>query len=141
MIILDTDVLSIVRRADGPEYDNLVERLDSADDDIAVSIISFEEQMRGWLAFIARAKSAYQQIEAYARLHALLEDFTTRPVLDFDEDSAVEFERLKPAQPFFMEMRAGRHFCPVAARSHRQSKPRREWGIEKPPFAAATGCL
>ena len=95
MIILDTDVLSLVQRANGPAYDNLVERLDAADDEVAVSIISFEEQMRGWLAFIARADSADQHIKAYAKLHALLEDFTTRPVLDFDRDAAMEFERLK----------------------------------------------
>jgi tRNA(fMet)-specific endonuclease VapC len=98
VIILDTDVLSIVQRADGPEYDNLVERLDSADEEVAVSIVSFEEQMRGWLAFIARAKTANQQIKGYARLHALLEDFSTRPILDFDQPSALEFERLKASR-------------------------------------------
>ena len=95
MIILDTDVLSIVQRADGQEYDNLVGRLDSADDEVAVSIVSFEEQMRGWLAFIARAKSSIQQIKGYAKLHALLDDFITRPILDFDQNSVIEFERLK----------------------------------------------
>ena len=94
MIILDTDVLSLVQRANGPEYENLVGRLDFADDEVAVSIVSFEEQMRGWLAFIARAGSLTQQINAYAKLHALLDDFTTRPVLDFDRDAAVELERL-----------------------------------------------
>jgi tRNA(fMet)-specific endonuclease VapC len=94
VIILDTDVLSIVQRAEGPEYEKLVRRLDSADDEVAVSIITFEEQMRGWLAFIARAKSSKHQIRGYARLHALLEDFNTRPVLDFDPSCAAEFERL-----------------------------------------------
>jgi hypothetical protein len=49
--------LSIVQRATGREYDNLAAALDSAGDEVAVSIISFEEQMRGWLAFVARAKS------------------------------------------------------------------------------------
>lgn len=98
MIVLDTDVLSIVQRADGPEYDNLVDRLDSAGEEVAVSIVSFEEQMRGWLAFIARAKTANQQIKGYARLHALLEDFSTRPILDFDQPSALEFERLKASR-------------------------------------------
>jgi len=95
VIILDTDVLSIVQRADGQDYENLVARLDAADDEVAVSIISFEEQMRGWLAFIARAKSANQQINGYTKLHALLEDFLTRPILDFDQNSVIELERLK----------------------------------------------
>ena len=85
MIILDTDVLSIVQRAAGLEYDRLIRRLESADDEVAVSIVSFEEQMRGWLAFIARAKSSSQQINGYAKLHALLDDFITRPILDFDQ--------------------------------------------------------
>lgn len=94
MIILDTDVLTIVQRASGPEYDNLVRKLDAAEDEVAVSIVSFEEQMRGWLAFIARAKSANDQITGYARLHALLDDFSSRPVLDFDQPSATEFQAL-----------------------------------------------
>lgn len=98
MIILDTDVLSLVQRADGPEYHHLVERLDAADEEVAITIVSFEEQMRGWLAYIARAKSSLQQIEAYASLHTLLDDFALRPVLDFDENSATEFERLTRAK-------------------------------------------
>ena len=93
MIILDTDVLSFIQRAAGPEYDQLIERLDAAEDEVAVAIVSFEEQMRGWLAYIARAQSSNQQIQGYARLHGLLEDFTTRPVLDFDQRAATEYER------------------------------------------------
>lgn len=94
MIVLDTDTLSIVQRATGPAYGRLVSRLDAADDEVAVSIVSFEEQMRGWLAYIARAASSNQQIDGYAKLHALLDDFATRPVLDFDPHAAAEFERL-----------------------------------------------
>ena len=94
MIVLDTDVLSRVQRGDGPAYDRLALRLDAADDDVAVSIVSFEEQMRGWLAYIARSKSLNQQVEGYTKLHALLDDFATRPILDFDQDAAAEFERL-----------------------------------------------
>ncbi len=94
MIVLDTDVLSIVQRADGPAYDRLAQRLDAADDEVAVSIVSFEEQMRGWLAYVARSKTLNQQIAGYAKLHALLDDFTPRPVLDFDQDAAAEFQRL-----------------------------------------------
>jgi len=84
----------MVQRAAGPQYHNLAQRLDSANDEVAVSVISFEEQMRGWLAFIEKAKSLNQQINAYGRLHALLEDFTTRPVLEFDKACADQFERL-----------------------------------------------
>jgi tRNA(fMet)-specific endonuclease VapC len=94
VIILDTDLLSIVQRAEGQPYEDLVRRLDSADDDVAVTIISFEEQMRGWLAFIARSASLDHQVRGYARLHALLQDFTTRPVLGFDQSCATRFQAL-----------------------------------------------
>jgi tRNA(fMet)-specific endonuclease VapC len=98
VIILDTDVLTIVQRGAGREYEKLVERLDSLDEDVAVSIVSFEEQMRGWLAFIARARSSAQETRAYAKLRDLLEDFGSRPVLDFDETCATEFESLLRAK-------------------------------------------
>jgi tRNA(fMet)-specific endonuclease VapC len=79
VIILDTDVLSIVQRADGQQYENLVRKLDEADEDVAVTIISFEEQMRGWLAYIARSASLDHQVKGYARLHGLLEDLRLDP--------------------------------------------------------------
>jgi len=53
VIILDTDLLTVIQRVERPAYEKLARRLDSADQNVAVSIISFEEQMRGWLAFIA----------------------------------------------------------------------------------------
>ena len=55
--------------------------------------------MRGWLAYVARSKTLNQQIQGYAKLHSLLEDFTSRPVLDFDQDAAAEFERLIRLKP------------------------------------------
>ena len=99
MIILDTDVLSIVQRGRSPEFERLALRLDSADEEeIVVTIVSFEEQMRGWLAFIARAESSSQQVRAYAKLRELLDDFTSRPVLDFDKTCSSEFDSLVRAK-------------------------------------------
>jgi tRNA(fMet)-specific endonuclease VapC len=95
VIILDTDILTIVQRGTGREYSHLIERLDAAPSQpVCVTIISFEEQMRGWLAFIARAKTVERQVGRYAKLRSLLEDFQTRPVLDFDDAALAEFQRL-----------------------------------------------
>jgi tRNA(fMet)-specific endonuclease VapC len=57
VIVLDTDTLGIVQRANGHAYERLAKRLFDVDDDVCVSIVTFEEQMRGWLAFIAKTKS------------------------------------------------------------------------------------
>jgi tRNA(fMet)-specific endonuclease VapC len=95
VIVLDTDILTFVQRGESAEYSRLVSRLEGASPQpICVTIVSFEEQMRGWLAFTAKAKSFERQIEAYARLRGLLEDFQARPILDFDDRAAGELKRL-----------------------------------------------
>jgi len=92
MIVLDSDVLSLVQQRRGRDYAQLVSRLDSVSEPVCVTIISFEEQMRGWLALIARAKRLDRQVQVYTRLRACLEDFHTRPVLDFTEQAAAHFQ-------------------------------------------------
>lgn len=94
MLVLDTDLLTIVQRGTGAEYARLIARLHSANLHVAVTIISFEEQMRGWLAWIARDKSQERQVQAYSRLRSLLEDFSTRPVVDYDARASKEYQRL-----------------------------------------------
>jgi tRNA(fMet)-specific endonuclease VapC len=112
VILLDTDLLSIIQRASGFEYECLARRLDSAHEEVVVSIISFEEQMRGWLAYIARAKTPNQLIGGYTRLRALLEDSTTRPILDFDQACARQFEKLN-----HLKLRVGTMDLKIAATS------------------------
>ncbi len=74
----------------------LLERLESSSDpDVQVTIVSFEEQMRGWLAFISNARNPEAQVNGYYRLHALLDDYTRRPLLDFDDMAAAIFQRLR----------------------------------------------
>lgn len=61
---------------------------------MVVTIISFEEQMRGWLAYLARARTVPRQVEAYARLRRMVENYRYIPILDFDSAAAAEFQRL-----------------------------------------------
>jgi hypothetical protein len=50
VLILDTDMVSIVQRKAGTEYMRLVSRLAEAPPQpVYVTIVSFEEQTRGWL--------------------------------------------------------------------------------------------
>lgn len=95
MVVLDTDLLSLLER-DGREASTLRRRLRSVEAGAVVTtIINFEEQMRGWLAIVARARTMARQIQAYDRLHRFLENYREIPVLDFDARAAMEFQRLR----------------------------------------------
>ena len=96
MIILDTDSLSLLDRENILESTvvrNSLERF--APEEIFTTIITFEENMRGWLAFIARSKTAEQQIYAYAKLHRFLKSYRETQVVDYDEKAVGVFQDFK----------------------------------------------
>ena len=95
VLVLDSDLLTIIQRAAGADYQTLVRRLRASNDDVYVTIVSFEEQMRGWMAYLARGRDIGHQIVAYAKLHELIHDFCDRPILDFTDRAGVEFQRLR----------------------------------------------
>jgi len=96
MIILDTDSLSLLDREKIIESSKLRQNLERySPDEIFTTIITFEEHMRGWLAFIAKSKTIEQQIYAYQKLHRFLESYRNTSVIDFDEKAAEIFQKLK----------------------------------------------
>ncbi len=95
MYILDTDHLSVLDRG-GAEAQRLLQRLASVNPaQVAASIISYEEQMRGWLSYAAKAQTVEKQVEAYKQLKRQLTNYCTVPILEFDELAAQEFQRLR----------------------------------------------
>ncbi len=96
MVVLDTDHLSVLEWETDTSASQLLARLSQLDPDEAVTtIINFEEQMRGWLAYLARVRTLARQIEAYRRLQRHLDNYRTIPVLEFDPRAAAEFQRLR----------------------------------------------
>jgi tRNA(fMet)-specific endonuclease VapC len=96
MVVLDTDHLSLLEREDSPAGQHLRARLSALNHALrATTIITYEEQTRGWMAYMARAKSVAQEIEAYARLKRHLRNYRNILVLDFDERAAVEYQQLR----------------------------------------------
>ena len=74
MLVLDTDHLSLLQWNVGVEGRRLEKRLSEVDaDEIVTTIVNFEEQMRGWLSYLAKARTVVQQLEAYRRLSRHLE--------------------------------------------------------------------
>ena len=96
IIILDTDHLTLIQRQTEPAYSRLRRRLQRlASTEIFTTMISVEEQMRGWLNLIARAKTSQQEVAAYQRLHTMLTFFASIPLLDYTEETAIVFNQLK----------------------------------------------
>ncbi len=94
--VLDTDHLSILQRKSEPAFSKLTQRLAAHSPDlIFVTIVSFQEQFQGWLAFINRSKSMHQVVTAYAKLESLIRLFSVSQILSFDEKAAEIAKRLR----------------------------------------------
>jgi tRNA(fMet)-specific endonuclease VapC len=100
MYVLDTDHISLLESASSsPEAQRLRFRLASLKPvERITTIITFEEQIRGWMSFLAQARSLPQQVKAYRRLKGVLDRYLKITVLEFDEAAAAEFERLKQSR-------------------------------------------
>ena len=89
--ILDTDHISLYQRGDL----NVINRLSSANPkNLAVTVISLEEQMYGRLSEIKKATSAISLITAYSRLEITLDYFKSVQVLPFYQNAHTSFEGL-----------------------------------------------
>lgn len=90
MIVLDTDHASVLGYPESDRCQRLVARLDAAGDEVvAVTCVTVEEQMRGWLAAIAKERKPKRQVAAYrefTQLWAFFGHFTILPFTDTAAD-------------------------------------------------------
>ncbi|MGH9801097.1 MAG: type II toxin-antitoxin system VapC family toxin [Blastocatellia bacterium] len=99
MYILDTDLLSLLGRTDSPASHRLRFRLSRLKPEERITtIITFEEQMRGWMSHLAQSRSLAKQVEAYRQLREFLLRYLKITVLEFDAAAAAEFERLQKSR-------------------------------------------
>jgi tRNA(fMet)-specific endonuclease VapC len=99
VILLDTDHLTILAFPGGQTHARLSARMRASSDSVfATTIVSAEEQLRGWLAAINRQPTPRQQIVPYERLRRLLDFLRLFPLIAIDERAADEFERLRKAK-------------------------------------------
>ena len=91
MLVLDTNHLTGLGYASAASVD-LLQRLNESGDDVVTTVISLEEQMRGWLAAINRTKDVHHQVQAYDRLRARTEFLGNWIMLPWDEEAANRFE-------------------------------------------------
>jgi tRNA(fMet)-specific endonuclease VapC len=94
MNLLDSDHISLIHRG-GAEGRRIQARLAAVPpEDIALCIVTYEEQMRGWLAKIARVPSVAQQKPIYEELNQMLELYCATPILPFDDAAISVFQNL-----------------------------------------------
>lgn len=92
LYVLDTDHVSLFQRG----HPIVLQHLSTvAPANLAVTIITVEEQMRGWLNVIRRAGSSDKITIAYASLHTALDYFKSVQVLDFDRIAYVSYQSLR----------------------------------------------
>ncbi len=95
--VLDTDILSLLAHKNSSLAPRIRQRIVELPPEnlVTTTIINYEEQMRGWMAVLSRAKSPVLQVEVYARLLQHLTTYRQMDVLGYDQASVAIFEHLK----------------------------------------------
>src|SRR5258708_25671006 len=95
MVVLDTNHICVLERR-GANASHLIDRVSTIPiSDIRVTVISYEEQIRGWMAAIAAAKRSDEQVKLYGRLLVQPENYCNLSILPFTHDAADKYEALR----------------------------------------------
>jgi tRNA(fMet)-specific endonuclease VapC len=98
MYLLDTDYMSLIQRGT-PEGRVILQRLINNNATPATTIVTYEEQMRGWLDLLARATKFEAQVRAYQLLHQHTVNYQRITVLPFDPAAIQEYQQLRKTYP------------------------------------------
>ncbi len=91
LFVLDTDHLSLYQRDAEPLLSKL---LSHPPDELAITIVTVEEQLRGRLAQIRKATTAAHLNECYRWLGETVDQLARLPVLYFDDKATTLYETL-----------------------------------------------
>ena len=95
LYVLDTDHISLYQKS----HPQVVSRVQTTDaEELAVTIISAEEQLRGWFDAIRQATSGERLMWAYLGLRQGIEYFNTIRVLDLNQDAPGRYLALRTAK-------------------------------------------
>jgi tRNA(fMet)-specific endonuclease VapC len=92
LYVLDTDTLQLFQD-DNPMVLARVNAV--APGDLAISVVTVEEQLSGWYAQLRQAKQPERLAWAYRRLAATARFLTRIQIVDFDEPAIRRYEELK----------------------------------------------
>jgi len=92
LYVLDTDILTLLLSGDPVVRQHVVEH-DPAD--VAITVISVEEQLTGWYTALRRAKRRDQLARVYEALAATTRALSGLPILSFPERAIERYEQLE----------------------------------------------
>lgn len=96
LYVLDTDHLTLLRKG----HADVVRRVTAMPpSDIAITIISIEEQFRGWFTQVRKARDADRLARAYEGLWDVIDMARRLPVLPFSRSAVDRYADLKRALP------------------------------------------
>ena len=92
LYVLDTDMLTLLQDGDPVVIRNVVSH---AADDLAITVISVEEQLSGWYAQARRVKRPDLLAQVYQRLATNVQFLAGMTILPFPEPAILRYENLK----------------------------------------------
>jgi tRNA(fMet)-specific endonuclease VapC len=96
--ILDSDHVTLHQR----RHPVVIQRLAGVPSArVFVSIVTVEEQLRGWLALIRRAPTPERLIAAYTSLHRAVAYFAQVNILDYSDAAANHFAALRAKDSYW----------------------------------------
>jgi tRNA(fMet)-specific endonuclease VapC len=96
VIILDTDHITILRRGFDPEHAMLAARMAaSVDQSFVTTVITLEEQLRGWLGLLRRRRDVQHQLFPYKELISVVDFFSRIEIRPFTAPAADQFVALR----------------------------------------------
>lgn len=96
MNLPDTDHLSVFQFPHSPRHERLVARMQASSDSVfATTVVSIEEQMRGWLERIHRLRDVRKQVVPYDQLAWFVEFWQRWQIVHLDLRAADLFNQLR----------------------------------------------
>jgi tRNA(fMet)-specific endonuclease VapC len=106
LFILDTDTLSLHERG----HPVLSPAIRAHKDELAITVISVEEQLSGWYSLLRRATQPPDVARAYQRLASAVQLYSGLLIFSFTESAIARFEQLVA-----MKINIGRQDLRIAA--------------------------
>ena len=88
--VLDTDICGFVQSSHPKALRHLTSA--SLDSSVVTTVITFGEDLSGWLPACRHARDGARRAKAYARLQIGLDFYLKRPCLPFNDAAAIIFD-------------------------------------------------